>query len=130
MTITLLTTLDDFWTAQKNITFPGAIRYIGTELGIIRLFPGIELNKNYDPTVRPWYVTMVTFNYTQSAVLSLTFWYYICCDKIVTLVDCDKLCRYSRALNMPNATTASAPYLDAFGAGIVITISQVVFENK
>ena len=31
-------------------------RYLATESGIIRIFPGIEFNKFYDPRLRPWCV--------------------------------------------------------------------------
>ena len=37
--------------------------------------------------------------------------------------------RYRRALNAWTKTTLSAPYLDAAGAGKIITISQAVFEG-
>ena len=30
-------------------------RYIGLENGVFRIFPGLELGTNYNPTVRPWY---------------------------------------------------------------------------
>jgi voltage-dependent calcium channel alpha-2/delta-3 len=36
---------------------------------------------------------------------------------------------YKRALNAPTKTALSSPYLDAAGAGKIITISQAVFEG-
>ncbi|XP_070564127.1 VWFA and cache domain-containing protein 1-like [Ptychodera flava] len=32
------------------------MRYIGTEDGVFRQYPGLVINKYYDPTVRPWYL--------------------------------------------------------------------------
>ena len=41
----------------RDLSAPHAVwRYLATESGIIRIFPGIELNKFYDPRLRSWLV--------------------------------------------------------------------------
>ncbi|XP_070571542.1 VWFA and cache domain-containing protein 1-like [Ptychodera flava] len=48
--------VDELWqkddTGYEDYT---VFRYIGTENGVFREFPGVRLNNLYDPTVRPWY---------------------------------------------------------------------------
>ncbi|XP_070560450.1 VWFA and cache domain-containing protein 1-like [Ptychodera flava] len=48
--------VDELWqkddTGYEDYT---VFRYIGTENGVFREFPGVRMNKLYDPTTRPWY---------------------------------------------------------------------------
>ncbi|XP_070571547.1 VWFA and cache domain-containing protein 1-like isoform X2 [Ptychodera flava] len=48
--------VDEIWpnvdTGYDDYTL---FRYIGTENGVFREFPGVRMNKLYDPTTRPWY---------------------------------------------------------------------------
>ena len=38
--------------------------------------------------------------------------------------------RYLRAKVYKGSITVSTPYVDAFGAGIVVTLSQAIYEGK
>ena len=38
--------------------------------------------------------------------------------------------RYKRAKALKVGVALSTPYIDAFGAGIVITLSQAIFEGR
>ena len=50
----LTSILDDYW-ATPNIQATYAIwRYMGTETGIMRINPGTDVVKKYDPTQRSW----------------------------------------------------------------------------
>ena len=64
-------------------------RYIATRNGVVRVFPGVQLNKYYDPRQRAW---------------------------------------YQRAVAQPGTVVVSSLYIDDFGAGHILTISQTIYE--
>ncbi|XP_070571541.1 VWFA and cache domain-containing protein 1-like [Ptychodera flava] len=55
-TVTATAKVDELWlnddTGYEDFTL---FRYIGTANGVFREFPGVRMNKLYDPTSRPWY---------------------------------------------------------------------------
>ncbi|KAI0239286.1 VWFA domain-containing protein [Lamellibrachia satsuma] len=66
-------------------------RYIGTEAGVFRKYPGTRMVKEYDHTQRPW---------------------------------------YKRGINRKGLATFSIPYMDASGAGIVLTLSHSIYQGR
>ncbi|XP_070573521.1 VWFA and cache domain-containing protein 1-like [Ptychodera flava] len=54
--VTATAKVDELWqndnTGYEDYTL---FRYIGTENGVFREFPGVRMNNLYDPTARPWY---------------------------------------------------------------------------
>lgn len=62
-------------------------RYIATPNGVVRIFPGVQLNRFYDPRIRSW---------------------------------------YQRAVAQPGRFVVSSPYLDDFGAGHILSVSQSI----
>ncbi|XP_077994463.1 VWFA and cache domain-containing protein 1-like [Glandiceps talaboti] len=48
--------VDDLWlNDESGVGAYTVLRYIGTESGVFRQYPGLVLNKHYDPARRPWY---------------------------------------------------------------------------
>ena len=46
---------EDFWISHKTEWVKYLVwRYVGSSRGTMRLFPGVLLDKDYDPTKRPW----------------------------------------------------------------------------
>jgi hypothetical protein len=91
--------LEECWisSADSNMLY----QYIGTSSGMIRVYPrGDPISKHYDPTHRPWYIA-ATANYVQDAKIGAGTGKYF-------------------------KATISTPYVDAFGAGIIMTISKAV----
>ncbi|KAK3750190.1 hypothetical protein QZH41_015424, partial [Actinostola sp. cb2023] len=81
---------EDIWTSHKTELSKYLVwRYVGSSRGTMRLFPGVLLDKYYDPTKRPW---------------------------------------YHGAMDNRGRNTLSTPYIDAFGAGVVITLSHTLYE--
>ncbi|CAH1780663.1 unnamed protein product, partial [Owenia fusiformis] len=55
-TVSALVETKNIWTQDVQSIW----HYVGTENGIMKLFPGALNNKTYDPTVRPWYKRAVS----------------------------------------------------------------------
>lgn len=66
-------------------------RYIATINGVLEIFPGCLIDKNFEPTRRPWFI---------------------------------------KAIEHPGKTIVTEPYLDAGGAGYILTISHTIFQNS
>nr|XP_039264048.1 VWFA and cache domain-containing protein 1-like isoform X1 [Styela clava] len=82
-------------------------RYFSSENGMFRIFPGTQMPKTYNPIHRPWY---------QQAKALLTGEYIM-----------GKKCESSNSGdNCGDAAAVSPPYLDASGAGVVVTITQPI----
>ncbi|EDO46979.1 predicted protein [Nematostella vectensis] len=82
---------ESIWLKSESLNDYVVWRYIGSGSGVFRLFPGVILAKNYDPTKRTW---------------------------------------YQGAIDNPGNNTLSTPYIDAFGAGLVITLSHTVTKGQ
>ena len=54
-------------------------RYIGTEAGVFRQYPGTRMVKEYDHTQQPWYVSLSSI-YKYKGSVTLLFYAYILSD--------------------------------------------------
>ena len=69
--------LEEWWRSDYD---PDVLwRYFGSEQGVFRIFPGVELPKLYEPSQRPWY----------EMARSLLFEYY---SQQISWVSCGKCC--------------------------------------
>ncbi|XP_039260646.2 VWFA and cache domain-containing protein 1-like [Styela clava] len=57
--VRLTSRMDEIWKNNNifNASIPALWRYLGTESGVFRIWPGVRLAQEYDPTLRPWYKT-------------------------------------------------------------------------
>ena len=53
----LLSEVKEFWSGEALYA---GFWYIGTERGVFRVYPGIVLSNDYDPTKRPWYILILS----------------------------------------------------------------------
>ncbi|XP_076082495.1 VWFA and cache domain-containing protein 1-like isoform X1 [Mytilus galloprovincialis] len=82
---------ESIWKSSEELSEFVVWRYIGTADGVMRLYPGVELPKNYDHTRRAW---------------------------------------YKRTLALKGQIVLSAPYLDLWGSGYLITLSKTITEGS
>ncbi|XP_063407199.1 VWFA and cache domain-containing protein 1-like [Mytilus trossulus] len=82
---------ESIWKSSRELSEFVVWRYIGTADGVMRLYPGVELPKNYDHTRRAW---------------------------------------YKRTLALKGKVVLSAPYLDLWGSGYLITLSKTITEGS
>lgn len=61
--------LDELWRARDLSEYEDFTWvFVGTSSGVMRMYPGAQLARSYNPTVRPWYFASVT----NKAVISVT----------------------------------------------------------
>ncbi|CAC5388604.1 unnamed protein product [Mytilus coruscus] len=82
---------ENIWRTSRELSEFVVWRYIGTADGVMRLYPGVELPKNYDHTRRAW---------------------------------------YKRTIALKGQDVVSAPYLDLWGSGYLITLSKTITEGS
>ncbi|VDI58540.1 Hypothetical predicted protein [Mytilus galloprovincialis] len=83
--------VESIWKSSRELSEFVVWRYIGTADGVMRLYPGVELPKNYDHTRRAW---------------------------------------YKRTIALKGQDVVSAPYLDLWGSGYLITLSKTITEGS
>ncbi|XP_062591913.1 VWFA and cache domain-containing protein 1-like [Saccostrea cucullata] len=47
--------IERFWRTSSGQAFQLLWRYVMTEDGVVRVYPGVRLSDDYDPNLRPWY---------------------------------------------------------------------------
>lgn len=101
----LTSSIDEVWLASDEFTNEYIVwRYIATKSGLIRIYPANAQPRDYDATQRDWYRRTVALN---------------------TMMN-----RTELGLEEGESVIAiSAPYVDSFGSGIVITVSMAIFEG-
>ncbi|XP_013418905.1 VWFA and cache domain-containing protein 1 [Lingula anatina] len=82
---------EQIWKNKQLLSHYVVWRYIGTVDGVVRVFPGVQLSKNFDVTQRQWFKRTATYN---------------------------------------NKNVLTAPYLDAWGAGFVVTLSHAIYDSR
>lgn len=87
---------------RRNVLF----RYFSSENGVFRILPGIQMPKSYNPIHRPWYEE------TRSLLT----------EELIS----GKNCKAPNGGSCGDTAAVSPPYLDASGAGVVVTITQPV----
>ena len=54
-TVRVTSIMDELWQVSNGAVGTYiSFRYIGTSIGVMRMFPGLVLSNDYDPVKRPW----------------------------------------------------------------------------
>lgn len=143
----------------STINVPQAVwRYIGTARGVFRIFPGVEFNREYDPRERDWWVyknhtvkvcemrVMSCYNFVKYFQNTPKSWIcFLILSVLCMYVVCVCVCNHGGIFTLsrvfmtryklparPGAEKyqISTPYLDALGAGYIVTFSEVVTQAQ
>ncbi|XP_062590771.1 uncharacterized protein LOC134252343 [Saccostrea cucullata] len=82
---------EEFWTKNPDQSQFVIWRYLGTRDGHVRVYPAVEIRKDYDPFMRPW---------------------------------------WRRTLAQKGKYVVISPYVDNWGAGIVVTQCKAIYEGR